>query len=371
MDISANPSNRSRAAISVDPALGIGDVMNLLAKSLAHQGPALNFSSHDIDSVSEEIALIIETTGSTGGKKLVALSAQALLASAKASLEYVGARPGQTWALLLPIHHIAGVNVLIRGLELGTIPIDLRDVSQYPVADFSAVVPTHIYRALNGDAELLTHLKKAKKVLVGGAKLTDELLRQASDAGISIIQTYGMSETAGGCVYDGKPIGNTHVRISSDQLIEISGSVLASGYLNDPDLWNRQCKEGWFTTSDTGSIDGTGFLTIAGRSDDLYITGGEKVSLNEVNDLLALHFPSNQWSALAVDDQQWGQRLVIAGAGQDLPSSQDVAALLEGKLGEFAKPKQYLTFDQLPLIGIGKIDRMAIIARAKDEFSGN
>ena len=171
MDISANPSNRSRSVISVDPALAIGDVMNLVAKALAHQGPALNFTDEAIDSVTGDIAFIVGTTGSTGVRKSVALSAAAVLASARASLDYLQARPGQTWALLLPLNHIAGINVLVRALDLGTTPVDLRDPTEYPVTDFSAVVPTQIYRALHGDEKLLAHLQSASTVLVGGAQL--------------------------------------------------------------------------------------------------------------------------------------------------------------------------------------------------------
>jgi len=149
--------------ISVDPALAIGDVMNLVAKALAHQGPALNFTDEAIDSVTGDIAFIVGTTGSTGVRKSVALSAAAVLASARASLDYLQARPGQTWALLLPLHHIAGINVLVRALDLGTTPVDLRDVTEYANTDFSAVVPTQIFQALNGDDNTIGSLAIVEK----------------------------------------------------------------------------------------------------------------------------------------------------------------------------------------------------------------
>jgi O-succinylbenzoic acid--CoA ligase len=369
MDISANPSNRSRAVISVDPALAIGDVMNLVAKALAHQGPALNFTDEAIDSVTGDIAFIVGTTGSTGIRKSVALSAAAVLASARASLDYLQARSGQTWALLLPLHHIAGINVLVRALDLGTTPVDLRDVKEYANTDFSAVVPTQIFQALNGDEKLLAHLQSAKKVLVGGAQLQEDLLHRAIDAGISVVRTYGMSETSGGCIYEGTPLKGVQARISDSGLIEISGPVLASIYLNNEELWSQQYRDGWFTTSDHGVID-NGILKVLGRSDDVYNTGGEKVSLTEVVEILHTAFPSYQWLAVAVDDAQWGQRLVVAVSGADHPSINEVNTLLSSALGDIAKAKQLLVFEQMPMIGIGKIDRTQISKRAQEEFNG-
>ena len=368
MDISANSSNRSRSVISVDPALAIGDVMNLVAKALAHQGPALNFTDESIESVDSEICLIVATTGSSGTRKSVALSSAALLASARASLDFLQARPGQTWALLLPLHHIAGINVLIRALDLGTTPVDLRDVTEYANTDFSAVVPTQIFQALNGDDKLLAHLQSSKKVLVGGAQLQEDLLRRAIDSGISVVRTYGMSETSGGCIYEGTPLKGVALRISDAGLIEISGPVLSSGYLNNEELWSRQYRDGWFTTSDHGVIE-DGILKVLGRSDDVYNTGGEKVSLTHVDEILHTAFPHLQWCAVAVDDAQWGQRLVVAVSGGENPSIHEVSAVLSSALGDIAKAKQLLVFDELPLIGIGKIDRAQIIDRAQREFN--
>jgi O-succinylbenzoic acid--CoA ligase len=369
MDISANSSNRSRSVISVDPALAIGDVMNLVAKALAHQGPALNFTDEAIDSVTGDIAFIVGTTGSTGIRKSVALSAAAVLASARASLDYLQARPGKTWALLLPLHHIAGINVLIRALDLGTTPVDLRDVTEYATTDFSAVVPTQIFQALNGDDKLLAHLQSAKSVLVGGAQLQEDLLQRALDAGISVVRTYGMSETSGGCIYEGTPLKGVAVRVADSGLIEISGSVLASSYLNNEELWSQQYRDGWFTTSDHGVID-NGILKVLGRSDDLYNTGGEKVSLTHVDEILHTAFPQLQWCAVAVEDAQWGQRLVVAVSGAAHPAIDEVNAVLSSGLGDSAKAKQLLVFDEMPMIGIGKIDRVQIGKRAHEEFNG-
>ena len=370
MDISANSSNRSRSVISVDPTSPIDEVMVLLAAGLAGRGPAVNFTQAEIESVPSDVAVIVNTTGTTGDPKFVALSTSALVSSARLSLNYLDARPGDLWSLLLPIHHIAGVNVLVRCLELGTTPVDLRGEKKYIHVDFTAVVPTQIFSALNGDQDLLTHLQAAKKVLVGGAALDETLYQSAITAGISIIRTYGMSETSGGCVYEGLPLGETQVRISNDGFIEIAGPTLASGYLNSPDAWTAKVDNKWFKTSDLGHIDSAGVLTVIGRGDDLYISGGEKVSLSKVSQTLAERYSQNQWHVLAVDDLKWGQRLVIAVAGINPPSQEEITELLVNELGSAAKAKQYLVFSEFPLLGIGKINSVAIKNRAEEEFHG-
>jgi o-succinylbenzoate---CoA ligase len=370
MDISANSSNRSRSVISVNPTSPIDEVMVLLAEGLAGRGSALNFTDHTIESVPADVSVIVQTTGSSGAPKYVGLSRSALITSARLSLEYLHASPGDLWSLLLPLHHIAGINVLVRSLELGTTPIDLREGKSYTDIDFTAVVPTQIFSALNGDQELLAHLQSATKVLVGGAALTDELFQNAVSAGISIARTYGMSETSGGCVYEGRPLGETQVRISDDGFIEIAGPTIASGYIQDSATWSESFYEGWFRTSDLGQIDSSGSLSVLGRGDDLYISGGEKVSLAAVTKKLEERYSQNNWSALALDDLKWGQRLVIAVAGENPPAQEEIASLLADTLGSAAKPKQYLTFETFPLIGIGKIDRLAVRKRAEEEFNG-
>jgi o-succinylbenzoate---CoA ligase len=370
MDISANSSNRSRSVISVNPTSPIDEVMVLLAAGLAGRGPAVNFTQTEIESVPSDVAVIVNTTGTTGDPKFVALSTSALVSSARLSLNYLDARPGDLWSLLLPIHHIAGVNVLVRCLELGTTPVDLRGEKKYINVDFTAVVPTQIFSALNGDQDLLAHLQAAKKVLVGGAALDETLYQSAINAGISITRTYGMSETSGGCVYEGLPLGETQVRISNDGFIEIAGPTLASGYLNSPDTWTAKVDNKWFKTSDLGHIDSAGVLTVIGRGDDLYISGGEKVSLSKVSQTLAERYSQNQWHVLAVDDLKWGQRLVIAVAAINPPSQEEITELLVNEFGAAAKPKQYLVFAEFPLIGIGKINSVAIKNRAEEEFHG-
>jgi O-succinylbenzoic acid--CoA ligase len=240
-------------------------------------------------------------------------------------------------------------------MELGTTPIDLRNFEgEYPKADYTAIVPTQLFRALNGDQQLLSHLQSAKAVLVGGAALSQTLRKQAELAGVKIVTTYGMTETCGGCVYDGTPLEGVQIEIR-DGAIRIKGPVLASSIsLND----------GWFETNDLGQYEND-HLVVIGRSDDVIISGGENLSLNAVENSLGNAFPDTQFAAFAVEDPQWGQSLQVAVVGTI--SDDQIAAHLEKDLGVFAKPKGIHRMSSLPLLGIGKIDRKSLAKGVANE----
>jgi O-succinylbenzoic acid--CoA ligase len=204
-----------------------------------------------------------------------------------------------------------------------------------------------LFRALNGDQRLLSHLKSAKAVLVGGAALSQALRNQAELAGVKVITTYGMTETCGGCVYDGKALDEVEIRIQNGK-IYIRGPVLASSItLND----------GWFETHDLGEYDND-HLAVSGRSDDMIISGGENLSLDAVENSLTQAFPGAQFAAFSIEDPQWGQTLHLAVVGSI--SENQIAAHLEKDLGVFAKPKGVHHMASLPLAGIGKIDRKSL-----------
>jgi O-succinylbenzoic acid--CoA ligase len=233
-------------------------------------------------------------------------------------------------------------------MELGTTPIDLRNFDgEYPKADFTAIVPTQLFRALNGDQRLLNHLKSAKAVLVGGAALSQSLRNQAELAGIKVITTYGMTETCGGCVYNGTALDGVEIEIRNGKIC-IKGPVLASSIT---------VNNGWYETNDLGEYDNNQ-LVVIGRSDDVIISGGENLSLNAVENSLSLAFPDVQFAAFATEDPQWGQSLQLAVVGSI--NEDQITAHLEKDIGVFAKPKGVHYMTSLPLLGIGKIDRKSL-----------
>ena len=340
-----------REVRSVDPTWSLSELMARIAKALVSDGPALSLAPTSTEKVSSRTALVVTTTGSSGSAKEIELSASELLSSARASNKFLGAEFGNTWSLLLPLNHIAGINVLIRSLELGTSPTNLLGYQgKFPKADFTAIVPTQLFRALNGDENLLDHLKSAKAVLVGGAALTSELRLKAEGVGITVIETYGSTETSGGCVYNGTPLEGVEVAVGGDNRIAIKGKMVARDLVDE---------NGWYFTSDAGHFH-DGKLVIDGRVDDIVISGGENISLSAIDRVLAQSYPDIQSASFAVADPEWGQAIHIALVGSDPSQESAIQELLSRELGAAAKGKGFHHINELPLIGIGKVDKRAL-----------
>jgi O-succinylbenzoic acid--CoA ligase len=341
-------TSSQRKILRVSPACEISQLAGEITSALVGDGPTLGFGEISSESAPRYAAVAIGTSGTTGASKEILLTSTALISSARASNKFIGAQPGNTWSLLLPLTHIAAVNVIVRSIELGTTPIDLRDFEgEYPKVDYTAIVPTQLFRALNGDQRLLSHLKSAKAVLVGGAALSQGLRNQAELAGVNVITTYGMTETCGGCVYDGTALEGVQVEIRNGQIC-IKGPVLASSIsLND----------GWYETNDLGEYVND-HLVVIGRSDDVIISGGENLSLIAVENSLSQAFPDIQFAAFSFEDPQWGQTFQLAVVGTI--GDEEITTHLEKDFGYFAKPKGIHRMTSLPLLGIGKIDRKSL-----------
>ncbi len=316
--------------------------------------------------------LIVETSGSTAAPKRVALGPDALRASALATSDAIGTG---NWVLTLPLNYIAGIMVVVRSLVDQTQLVDLRAepfdaqtfanaVSQLPGGTWlTALVPTQLARLVElaeRDDTAARALSWFSAILVGGQAIPAKLVERATRLGARVVRTYGSAETAGGVVYDGLPIGDTSIRTDSDGVLQISGSSLASGYLDDSErteasFFTDPDGQRWFQTSDRAEItDGT--LTIFGRTDDIIVTGGVKVSLADIDRVLE-QFPGNAratWFA----DEEWGQ---VPGVISDVELNLDtVRAQIENELGKSARPYRLITVDHLPVLTSGKSDRQAL-----------
>jgi len=349
------------------------DVLSALRDALAG-GPALFVDAGDPSglpaTVEQRVALVVETSGSTGSPKRVALSADAVLASAAASESALGG-PGQ-WVLALPTHYIAGLNVLARSIAAGFDPVVVEgdhfsaDWFAQAVARteqpqrFTSLVPAQLATLLD-DREGTNALRELTRVLVGGQRVPQSLLDRADSAGVRVTRTYGSSETSGGCVYDGVPIGTTSVRVEGGE-VWLGGPTLAEGYLGDPDLTAERfvVADGshWFRTADNGTWDGTR-LRVTGRRDDVIISGGLKVSLGEIERRIRDHLYEDAVVVAAPHDR-WGQVPVIVTA--DLGDGELSPYL--GELGRAARHTKVLHVNRIPLLPSGKPDRVALAALA-------
>lgn len=390
------------------------------------------------------VDMVLRTSGSTTGTgKLVGVSMDALVASARATHKRLGG--AGIWVLALPAYHAAGVQVLVRAAVAGTRVFNaykeggfdpqhlaqVIDAACAAAADcdagssfgddaassraggageaaraadaagracpvYTSLVPTQLRRGLD-DEQLRVALARLDAVLIGGAAADAQLLAQAKAAGIKVVTTYGMSETCGGCVYDGQPLPGVSMDVDqATGAIWLSGPMLATGYLGDEELTRRcfvsrpQGHSGggadsgagtgeparrWFITSDRGQIV-DGRLQVLGRLDDVIISGGIKVEPGPIEALLALNPLVSECAVVGLPDLQWGQVVTAVVVPASMPGLgrvdegailAQIRVYLEQKLSGAQCPKQVLLADALPYKGIGKVDRRALaqsLARA-------
>ncbi|HUA27544.1 MAG TPA: AMP-binding protein [Streptosporangiaceae bacterium] len=322
--------------------------------------------------ISPETALVIATSGSTGPPKGTELSAAALRASAAASLRRVGAASGERWLCCLPTFHIAGVQVLIRSLLSGTTPLVVPRLEPGALAasgcSHVSLVPTQLRRLLDAGDDLTA----VKTILLGGAAAAPGLLRAARSAGGRVVTTYGMSETGGGCVYDGMPLDDVSVDIGPGGRIRIAGPVLFSGYRLRPDLTARARDGRWFITSDIGSISPSGELMVRGRADDVINTGGEKVVAAEVEAALGNCAGVRDVAVVGRPDREWGEVVTAVVVPVDPSQPPHLAGIREHvrhRLPVHAAPAGLVLMPKLPMLASGKPDREALKAHVA-EFGG-
>lgn len=320
-------------------------------------------------------AVLAATSGSAGEPKIVELSAAALTASAKATHERLGG-PGR-WLLALPVRHIAGLQVLVRSVLAGIEPavIDLRGgfragpftdaasaVLSQPRPRYTALVPTQLARLLDAGGAALDALRGFDAILVGGAAAPRALVDRARQAGIRVITTYGMTETAGGCVYDGQALRGVRVRVDGQRRIHIGGPTLATGYRLRPELTAAAFDEGWVRTGDFGRILQDGTLDVLGRGDDMIITGGEKVPADLVKRAIEASPAVTESCVVGLPDPHWGQLVAAAvvAAPACVPDVGELRASVRELAGPAAVPKLIEIVPKLPRHGIGKVDREAV-----------
>ncbi len=304
-------------------------------------------------------AVVLPTSGSTGEPKAVLLSAGALRASAAATHERLGG-PGQ-WLLAMPPYLVAGLQVLTRSVLAGTTPVVARGNFAAAAAEltgerrYAAIVPTQLGRLLETAPGAL---RSFDAVLVGGAATPPALLARVRDAGVRMVTTYGMTETGGGCVYDGVPLDGVTAEVVDGRVV-LGGPTLFSGYRLRPDLTAEALVDGRFLTQDTGRIV-DGRLEVLGRLDDVVVSGGVNVALPAVQRRVLEHPRVSDAVVLGVPDEEWGSRVVAYLVGPvPLDELRDFVA---EALPRTWAPRQVVVLEELPMLASGKIDRQALLS---------
>ncbi|MFZ2175330.1 MAG: o-succinylbenzoate--CoA ligase [Rhodococcus sp. (in: high G+C Gram-positive bacteria)] len=328
---------------------------------------------HPGEPIDDGVALVVATSGTTGVPKGAMLSSAALRSSGEATYARIGG-PG-SWLLALPPHHIAGMQVLLRSVLSGTEPVVLDvsggfDPGLLPAAvaamsgprRYTSMVPTQLMKALD-HPEAVAALSALDALLLGGAATPAPVLERATESGITIVRTYGMSETCGGCVYDGVPLDGVRVRIDDGGRVLLGGPVLASGYRGLPDH-PAFAEPGWFRTDDAGTLTG-GVLRITGRLDEAISTGGLTVVPQVVEAALNEHAAVRDCAVIGLPDPRLGQRVVAVVVAEPgtAPTLDELRAFVARTLDPTAAPRELHVVDALPLRGPGKVDRRALQSR--------
>ncbi len=328
--------------------------------------------------VEDEVAVVLATSGSSGAPKGVLLGRRALTWAADTLHDRLGG-PG-SWLLALPAWHIGGLQVLTRSLRAGTPPLamDLRDTFTAKAftwataatreraaggRTYASIVPTQLARILEGGAEAVEALASFDAVLVGAAATPPELAMLARSKGANVLLSYGMSETTGGCAYDGQPLEGIEIRLrEGDDRILVRGPSLFNGFHQRPDLTAEALVDGWLVTNDVGRWD-DGRLTVLGRADDVIVSGGENIAPLAVADALRSRPDVRDAAVVGVPDAEWGQAVVAyvvpirPGAPVDGEAAREQ---VRAALGRAAVPKRIEIIDALPMLASGKVDRATL-----------
>lgn len=348
-----------------------------------------------------DIALVCSTSGSTGTPRGTLLSRSALQASATS----FGKRFGTDgrWVLAMPLHRIAGLMVLVRSyFHNSDVVLDpsIGGATPFSPATFWAttqsairsskadgrpllvsLVPTQIARLIDSGSVGIEALQSYDLVLSGAAATPQPLLEKLRELGINVSVSYGMSETCGGCVFDGMPLDGVQISIASaDEIqpgrISISGPVIASGYRLRPDLTAVSFIENRFITNDVGALDSAGLIHVLGRLDDIVIVGGVKVALSAVEAAIRHHQDISEVAVIDIADSDWGSiplAYIKLRNNAQLDENQkqklklEIQEIVATRIGRAATPRSITFVAELPMLDSGKVDRMTLRLRANRE----
>ncbi|MBV8196116.1 MAG: long-chain fatty acid--CoA ligase [Candidatus Dormibacteraeota bacterium] len=315
-------------------------------------------------------AAIVATSGSGGASRLVELSRVALVAAVTASAEALDATGRDPWLCCIPVAHIGGLLVLLRHVVLDAAVdvhrrFELDAVCGEQTAVFTSLVPTQLHRLLEAGCDL----RRWRAMLVGGAALP-VAIRDAASTMTRIVRTYGLTESCGGVVYNGRPLRGTEMRIADDGEVQLRGATMMRRYrLDDAATQTAFTVDGWLRTRDAGDIDGDGTLHVHGRMDDAISTGGETVWPLEVETVLGEHPAVDEVAVVGRDDDEWGQRVVaiVVPASGALPTLDALRGFVTERLAVYKAPREIIIVDRLDRTALGKVRRDRLPRRTSEE----
>jgi len=418
-DISGNSATgRSLVAVQIPPGVGgVNRLAPLLAAALNGTGPAIapmptsptglvsllmdaikpDSSAYPLEA--EDIAVVCATSGSTGNPRGVLLTASAIKSSADAFAKRFGS--DFRWVMSMPAHRIAGVMVLARASLYGnpylvdpsTGGARIFDAATFSVTTAQGVkesskdnrplavslVPTQVGRLLEAGSVGIEALLSYQLVLIGAAATPQPMLNRLRELGVNVVISYGMTETCGGCVFDGLPLDGVTISLGTKDDVEpgrisIAGPMIASGYRLRPDLDAVAFLENKLITHDVGKLDSAGLLHVLGRLDDVVQVGGVNVSLSAVEALLRHHPAISDVAVIDIADELWGSiPMAYVTLRDDKIDRLDLITVLKNivteRIGRAATPRTIQFAEHLPMLDSGKVDRLTLRLQASEEIA--
>ncbi len=345
----------------------------------------------------DEPLAIIHTSGTSGTPKGAVLTAGNFFYSAMASAYHLGHSPDDHWLCVLPLYHVGGLSIILRGILHG-VTVDLlprfdvdavNHVLDHGLITHVSLVPTMLYRLLESRTRWPESLKM---ILLGGAAASPELLARCREIGLPVATTYGLTEAASqvatmlpgdvarkpGSV--GKPLMFTTVRIVKENgepaapgeygEIVVSGPTVMQGYDNNPEATAGTLQGGKLHTGDIGYLDEGGDLWVVQRRSDLIVSGGENVYPAEVEQAIRQHPVVEDVCVVGLDDAEWGQSVAAAVVVREFEqvSEGELLAFARERLAGYKLPRRILFVESLPQTASGKVSRAAVKALFADKM---
>ncbi len=373
----------TQAAAAIDACWRNGDAVVLLDPRAPQAEVARQLEALDVDGpVADGVALVVATSGTTGEPRGVEITHAALEAASRAVDSVLGRDDADRWLCCLPVHGIAGLAILTRSRYTG-VPVEVHDAFSIEAvsaslaagANLISLVPTTLIRLLDAGAPL----ERARRVLLGGGPVPPGLRERARAAGVELITTYGLTETCGGCVYDGRPLPGVEIALAPppvdradpahpwregaalDHEILLRGPMLMRGYRSRPELTAAALDaDGWLHTGDAGCLTAAGRLQVVDRLKDLVVSGGVNVSPTEVERVLADTPGVKDVCVTGRADAEWGERVVahvVPVDAADPPTLEGLRAHARERLAVAKLPRELVLVASIPRTGGGKVLR--------------
>ncbi len=367
--------NRPGEQVVVRPGVDVKSVVEILAATRSGATAVLVSASLSDDLVTTQLAAaaqdprpsqsILFTSGSSGMPKGVRLTSSNWEAAASISISRLGHGPDSRWLCPLPLHHVGGLSTIYRTVAAGgsvVLAAEADDLTAWiGRVQFASMVPTQLYRVLESRAEALTN---RPTVLIGGGRSEPDLLDSAETAGMTVLPTYGMTETTSqvATARPGDPerrlfpLDGIEVQVGLGDRIQVRGPTVSLGYVGEP----ARSDGDWFSTADRGRVEPDGSLVVLGRIDRLIVTGGEKVDPAEVESAIKSHPAVVEAAVIPLRDEEWGEAIAAAYTGAVSPEG--LRAFLANRLPPQAIPKRWLQVLALPRTELGKVDTARLVA---------